>query len=412
MTVSTETPKMSFLLKRMMNFRNLANWPNANVINTALVTEFIPEICKVPYDLLYRDDPVAMAECTLLVNEYLRLDLLIANMDVYNFEAEAMGTKIKFYKDHCPDFNRNSYFIRDEADLDKIKYRGLDSGRFPYLIAYHKAHKQYSGVETFPVLSAPWTLAGNLYGFDNLVADTYANPDFVHELLRRVVDDFQVPMLKELSSVIPGMHEVSLVDAFATIPMVNVSIVETYIRPYLERLMERLDMPGVTLLDTAFFGSAHLSNEDRAKFEEFVIWANGRFFCTDPDAALLTPEYARARATECRLPLQMGVDATLLQFGTVDEVIERVKHYVLAGKAGPSPLIFFFNNIAPKIPLENLWAAINTLEIYGAPGADENTPYTAPDFLPFEDFLRFKIENNNEGYTFHWLKKSGYAHLT
>ena len=39
-----------------------------------------------------------MAECTLLVWEYLRLDLLTANMDVYNFEAEAMGAKINFYK--------------------------------------------------------------------------------------------------------------------------------------------------------------------------------------------------------------------------------------------------------------------------------------------------------------------------
>ena len=105
-----------------------------------------------------------------------------------------------------------------------------------------------------PIFSAPWTLAGNLYGLDNLIVDTVTNPDFVHELLRRIVDDFHVPMYKELSSVIPGMTEVALVDAFATIPMVTVSIVDTFIRPYLERLMEKLDMPGMPLLDTAFFG--------------------------------------------------------------------------------------------------------------------------------------------------------------
>ncbi len=46
-----ETTRMSFLAKRMGNFANLANWPNANVLNTALVTEYIPEMCKVPYDL-------------------------------------------------------------------------------------------------------------------------------------------------------------------------------------------------------------------------------------------------------------------------------------------------------------------------------------------------------------------------
>lgn len=110
------------------------------------------------------------------------------------------------------------------------------------------------------------------------------------------------------------------------------------------------------------------------------------------------------------LPLQTGVDAKLLQFGTVQEVIDTVKHYVLAGKNGPTPCIFF-NNIAPNVPMENVWAAIHTLEIYGAPGADENTPYTEPDFLPFEDFLKNKMQNNTEGYTFDWLKKSGYKDL-
>lgn len=406
-----EKPQMNFLLKRMGNLMNLANWPNANVINTALVTEFIPEICKLPYDYLFRDDPVAMAECTLLVHEYLRLDLLIANMDVYNFEAEAMGVDIKFYKDHCPDFDRDSYFITGPEDLDKIRFEGLDKGRFPYLIEYSKAYKRYTGVDSFPTFSAPWTLAGNLYGLDNLVVDAYTDPEFVHELLRRIVDDFHVPMLKELSQVIPGMRELSLVDAFATIPMIDVSIIEKFIRPYLERLMEKLNMPGVSLLDTAFFGSALLPEDERRRFEDFVIWANGRFFCSDPDAASLSPEYARARATECLLPLQTGVDAKLLQFGTVQEVIDKVKHYVLAGKAGPTPCIFFFNNIAPNVPMENVWAAIHTLEIYGAPGADANTPYTEPEFQPFDEFLRYKIENNTEGYMFDWLKNSGYAGL-
>lgn len=406
-----EMPKMSFLAKRMANFQNLANWPNANVINTALITEYIPDICKVPYDMLFRDDPVAMAECTLLVWEYLRLDILTANMDVYNFEAEAMGAKLTFYEDCCPDLDRSSYFIRSEEDLDKIKYQGLDSGRFPYLIEYSKVFKQYTGIDSFPIFSAPWTLAGNLYGIDNLVIATIMNPEFVHELLRRIVDDFHVPMLKELSGVIPGMREVALVDAFATVPMVNIPIVETYIRPYLERLMKNLEMPGVSLLDTAFFGSALLSKEDRRKFEDFVIWANGRFFCGDPDAAVLTPEYARVRATECLLPLQIGVDATVIRFGTVKEIIEKVRHYVLACKAGPTPCIFFFNNIPAKSPIENVWATINTVEIYGAPGADESTPYTEANFLPFEDFLRQKIANNDEGYSFDWLKHSGYAHL-
>lgn len=44
--------KMTFLLERLQTLQNLANWPNANVPVTALVTEYIPELCKVPYDYL------------------------------------------------------------------------------------------------------------------------------------------------------------------------------------------------------------------------------------------------------------------------------------------------------------------------------------------------------------------------
>ena len=71
--------------------QNMAGSGKAPVLMTALVTELIPELCGVPYDYLLRDDPVAMAECTLLVQEYLDLDLIIANLDIYNFEAEAMA---------------------------------------------------------------------------------------------------------------------------------------------------------------------------------------------------------------------------------------------------------------------------------------------------------------------------------
>ena len=95
----------NFLSYSAATFENLANWPNAEVPLMALVTELIPELCQVPYDYLLRDDPEAMAECTLLVQEYLNLDTIIANLDIYNFEAEAMGARLRFYPDHCSDID-------------------------------------------------------------------------------------------------------------------------------------------------------------------------------------------------------------------------------------------------------------------------------------------------------------------
>ena len=396
----------NFLSYSAATFENLANWPNAEVPLMALVTELIPELCQVPYDYLLRDDPEAMAECTLLVQEYLNLDTIIANMDIYNFEAEAMGATLRIYPDHCSDIDRSEYFIQTPADLDKIKFRGLDTGRFPFLLRYCEAYKKYTGTDTFPMFSAPWTLAGNLYGVDNLIMDTVEDPEFVTEFLNRIVDDFHVPMYHALAEVLPGFHQVSLADAFASVPVVTPEIVRKFIKPSLERLMERLNMPGISMQDTAFFGTAQLSGEERKEYEEFIIWSNDMFFCIDPDLTELTPEYARQVATDHLVPLMAGISAKQVEFGAIKETVEIIKNFVLKGKNGPTPLFFFFNNLSPKTAVDKLLAAARAVRIYGAPGADENTPYELPSVIPFEEFLRDKIRHNQAGYAFHWLKVS------
>jgi hypothetical protein len=104
----------------------------------------------------------------------------------------------------------------------------------------------------------------------------------------------------------------------------------------------------------------------------------------------------------------LGFSTQLLRSGSIDEIVERTKHYVLAGKAGNTPFSFFFNNIAPNTPGENIAAVIAAIDMYGEPGANESTKFTAPGK---ETFLKNKIENNNESYTFKWLNKSGYSHL-
>ena len=76
----------TFLLKHILRFEGLDNWPS-EVPVMSQVNEFIPFICQVPFDYLFRDDPAAMAECTLLVQEYLDMDELFGNLDIYNFNG-------------------------------------------------------------------------------------------------------------------------------------------------------------------------------------------------------------------------------------------------------------------------------------------------------------------------------------
>ena len=245
--------KDTFMLRSLMKFNNLSAWPEAAVPSIAQVNDYIPWLCQVPCDYLLRDDPEGMAECSLLVQEYLGFDLMNANLDVYNFEAEAMGAPISFYRDHMPDLNRREYLIKSPDDLDKIKWKGLDCGRFPYILRYARAYEKYVGVPALLAFCAPWTLAANLYGLDNLIMDTIEEPEFVKEFLNRIVEDFHVPMFEELQRELNSFKMLLFADAFASPPMVNNSILSEFIKPSLE-LEVRLPASKEYLIWTQVFG--------------------------------------------------------------------------------------------------------------------------------------------------------------
>ena len=401
----------SFLLPHLMTLKGITNWPS-QVPTMAQVNEFIPELCKVPYDYLFRDDPVAMAECSLLVHEYTGLDNLSANLDFYNFEAESVGAKIAFFKDHIPDIDRNDFLIKDEKDFGKIKFNGLDAGRLPYLIQYSKAYTEYTGIPSFPSFSAPWTLACNLYGLENLIVDTMTEPEFVHELLRRIVEDLHAPMFRAFNEVLPGLTKCSFADAFASPPMTNMAIIREFVEPYLNLEAEAVGIEGVGVTDGGIWGVTKISDKDRPEFLDFIIRTNSMLVAFDPDVYDLGPEFYRNYADEKRVGLMLGLSTGFLQQETADEVVERVKHYVLAGKSGITPFMFFFNNFAPHTPVENIHAAMAAVQTYGAPGATADTPFRMPVRESFEDFLKSKIADNKEGYTFQWLKESGYSYLS
>ena len=405
----------SFMWERVGHLAGLANWPNTTMPITGLVTEFIPELCKIPYDLIYRDDPVAMAETTLLVQEYIDFDLIIANLDIYNFEAENMGQKMGFFKDACPDVDRDDYFIHGAEDLGKVKFQGMDAGRMRYLVDFCKAWTHFTGIpvaNSSLAFSAPWTLACNIYGLENLVIDTMDDPAFVHELQERIVRDVHVPMFTALKQELPEIESVSLADAFGVPPMITSEIAEEFIQPYIDLENELLAPLGIAVSSTAYFGCSQLQGDERRRYEEFVAHCNHAVFFLDPDAHNLGVDYGRQRANEMGVLLHTGLGATFTENSTPEQVVARTKDYCLKAKEGAiTPAFFWIACVTTHCPVENVMAATHAARIYGAPGATADTPYTAPEYLPFKDFLKAKMENNVEGYSFDWLKRSEYSYL-
>lgn len=396
--------KNTFLLPHLMKLSGLKNWP-AQVPTGAQVNEFIPEICQVPYDYLFEYDGAAMAECTLLVHEYIGVDTISANLACYNFEGEAMGAKFNYYKDHMPDFDRTHPFISGPEDLDKLRFPGLDSGRFPYLIEYAKTYEHFTGIPQLTTFSAPWTLACNLYGTENLIMDAISEPEFVHEFLRRIVEDVHAPMFRALKEIFP-FDRCMLADAFASLPMTSVAILREFLLPYWELESKSIGLKPGACSDSGIWGFSKVSGAEREEMMSIVNKLGGTLYVCDPDVLELGLDFCRKYADEHKTGLSLGLSTSFLQNSTPEQIAERVRDYVLAGKAGITPFVMVFNNIAPHTPVENIHAAVDAANIYGAPEATINTPMEYSEHPSFIDFLRGKMKYNVEGYTFSWLDHS------
>lgn len=405
-----EKMKQTFVMQCEKNLAGDGPWPYAVPVK-AQINEFIPEICRLPYDYLFRDDPAGMAECTLLVQEYLGLDSVHSNLDMYNFEPSNIGAKIVYYKDHIADIDRSDFLIKDESSLDKIHYQGKDHGKIRYLIDYCKAYKEYVGLDYVPTLNSPWNLAANLYGLENLVMEALENPDFVHEMLRRIVCDLQAPLLEDLVREVDGIPYFIGADAWGSLPIVSFDILKEFDKPYVDLLNQtaKIEIPFVS---GGYWGLRFLEGKAREELMDYTIEIGGHMlYGYDPDPDVIGPEVFREYADRKNVPLLLSISNTMMENGSPEEIIAYTRRFVMAGKNGKTPFQLNYSNIGPSLPVEKVMLSIAAARTYGQPEATADTPVEAPKIQSFEDFLKHKLANNPEGYHFEWLKYSGYRHL-
>lgn len=395
---------MSFVIERLNDFAALESWPKATPPIVAQINEHIPLLCGLPHDYLLRDDPIAMAECSLLVYEYYNLSLLIANLDPYNFEAEAIGQKISYEANRYPDIDRSDYIIKGENDLDKIKFGGLTTGRFPYMVKYAQAYRQYSGQDPSSDGCAPWSLACNIFGADKLIVAAMSKPAFVKEMMRGIVHEYMIPLYKDLMKAIPSRTVYGLADAFASPPLLSPKLFDEYVVKSFDELSSAL--PELSFSEKGVWGVDEIPEKMRASFANSLIHIGKELQGLDPDVEGIGPEWFRNYADQRQVPLTLGLSSTLLQNGSVEKIVERLKHYVLTGKKGQTPLTVFLNCVSMSTPPDHVHAAIATIKTYGRPGADDNTPLKLPQRESFVDFVRRKKADNREVYSFNWLDRS------
>ena len=307
-------------------------------------------------------DPELLVRGTLEVMEAYGIDVPVLDYDSYNIEAEALGQEIIYPQDGMPDVDRTKPLIREKADLEKIQLPNFEKdGRFPAVLEMNRLFCEMAGgLEGTPCFCAPFSLAANIRGIEQLLMDMYLDPEFARELLDRVTDDVLIPWILRLKTVCPRATGISGNDAAASLPIVNPDILKEWILPYVARLREKC---GPEVVVPNWVGESCLKQpEDMLDLK--LAACPGFIEGQDPDVEKLGPWFYKSFAIEKKVPLVLGVGAAFLALATPLEIRQRVKQYVeIGGKGGG--FVLYLCNLGATTPPENVRAAIQAVRDYG-----------------------------------------------
>ena len=335
-------------------------------------------------------DAETFARVQLLISEYYRVDAPINFWDVYNVEAEALGQKVVYHPEGIPDTDRTRPLIKTPADLDRVTPPDpYKSGRLPWVLQINKHYLEMTGRLERAFFTAPFSLAANIRGYENLVADMFERPRFVHRLFKFLCDDVLVPHLEVMRSE-AGIPDLILDgrDAWASPPMITLDMMDEYVVAYTERLRDKL---GDRVITRGNWGDAKSRDPERFFLQKLRCCPDS-LSVLDPDLFEVGPERVKTFANAHNVSVTAGVDAILLKDGPVEAIVERIKLY-LDKMARDGRCLIHLNQIPADTPPEHIHAAVAACHTYGRipmPRNFDEIEFKIPQRESFAEFMREK----------------------
>ncbi|UCF90594.1 MAG: hypothetical protein JSW39_20200 [Desulfobacterales bacterium] len=366
-----------------------------HVIIAAQCNDHSARLAGIDSRRFFTDAPI-FARTQLLVSAYYGFDAPSNTWDVYNIEAEAMGQKIVYPADGLPDVDRTQPLIDTPARLDHVRipdpYR---SGRMPWVHQVNKIYQELTGKPARVYFCAPFSLAVNVRGYENVVMDIHTNPAVAHRLFEFLCDQVIAPFIAAMRSEI-GQPAVLADgnDAWASPPLISLDIMEDFVVRYAERLR---DTAGGKVVTRGNWGDSQSSHPEFPElFMALKLKACPGFLSVlDPDLHALGPQRVKAFARQHDVYLTAGVDGKLLRDGPVEVIIARIKQY-LDVMARDGRCAIYLNHIPADTPSEHIHAAVAACHTYGRlpmPANLDDVKFEIPARESFAEFLRRRGES-------------------
>ncbi len=196
----------------------LAAYPILGAVTAKLVGKNVKE---------YLTDPGVLLSSHLAAYEELNQDVVAVDVDL-QIEAEALGSVLEFSEDNL--CHVVSYALKEKRDIDKLKLPNPElDGRLPYLMeGCREIKKAITESPVGGVLVGPWSIAASLRGLQELIMDTFQDPQFVHSLMEITTETARVcgdAMLKTGASL-------SYTDPATSCDVISPKLYQNFIKQY------------------------------------------------------------------------------------------------------------------------------------------------------------------------------------
>lgn len=189
-------------------------------------------------------DAAKFAAAQVAAYERFEPDIVVMLPDLV-LEPEAMGQTVDFFDDRM--CQQRGYLVDEKGKLAHLSVPEPQAdGRLPYYLeACQRIAQSGIGAAIGSVINGPWSLACELRGAENLLLDTYDDPEFVHSLLEfctQVVNTFGAAVSET------GVG-ISLSEAPSSCSLISPKIYREFILPYHKRVVEffKQQRKGITI---------------------------------------------------------------------------------------------------------------------------------------------------------------------
>jgi uroporphyrinogen decarboxylase len=289
-------------------------------------------------------------------------DLPCGFADCYNVEVEALGAPLVYAADMFPEIGER--ILRNRSDLERLALPDFSrSGRMPWVLEVNAMLADLLGdiMGAYAAVTAPFSIAANLRGYEQLIADIMEDREFAHQLMEfctRIAAGFGQIQLEH------GAMATSIIDAWASPPLVSMEIFDEFVLPYTARAIGMLSPPGASW--GGIWGCSYLP--DWRDLVRRVIAAgsrNVRAFGEDFQRKPgIDPVEFKSILKTHRRPMLYCVTAGFMSQGTPSEICDKVKTVIR--QIGSGGGVTMYGAMVPQeTPPENVRAFVNASKQIG-----------------------------------------------